>query len=127
VPCLFFQVVKNETLEIRNHHITRQLLVVQPLKVIGCLLEGRFEIGPGALVLGQHQAGPEHVDAPQARMLQTADGFLIDGNAPALHAKHGEEFVPEGLRLGALGGNAGPVVGETLGVGANFLPGDGHD
>ena len=122
-----FQVVQDDAPEIGNDDVTRKFLIRQALEIVGGLLKGRIEVGARAFVFGQQQAGPEHVDAPHATMLEAGNRLFIDRHAAALDAENGEELVPESLRLGPLGGGVRPFLGEALRVGADVGPEQRHD
>ena len=86
-------------------------------------LSGRFgEVLSLGLVLTYDHALPNDVDAI-VRTLQVFHGPFKAGNASAMDTKDVEEFIPEGLRLGALAGFVFPVVSELNGTLADFLKG----
>nr|WP_206203238.1 hypothetical protein [Thermomonas sp. HDW16] len=121
-----FKVVQAEALEIADQHVARQFGIADACEVIGGLCVGCIQIHARALVLGQHHAGPEHVDAAM-RAAGKARGFLLEhGHAATLDTEHIEEPVPEALRFGALAGFPGPFLGECACALADFVETQWH-
>ncbi|MBJ6979835.1 MULTISPECIES: hypothetical protein [unclassified Luteimonas] len=106
------EVMQAEALEIADQDVLRLLGFAQAGEVVGGLVEGGVQVHAGALVLGQHHAGPEQVDASLGGAGETLRLLLVHGHAAALLAEHLEEVVPEALRLGALGGFTVPFRGQ---------------
>ena len=104
----------------------RQFGISHPGEVVGGLVEGDIEIDPGALVLGQHHPGPEHVDAAVPAAAEALRFLFEHRHPPALHAEHVEELVPETLRLGTLAGFVRPFPGERAGAILDFVETQRH-
>src|SRR3546814_4417446 len=111
----------------RRRH-TRCALVtgVQTCALPICLPVRGVEVAPGALVFGQHHAGPEHVDAPVDAAAE-ARGLLLEYGHPApVDAEDVEEFVPEALRFRPFGRDAGPLLGKGARAGTDFVEAQRH-
>ena len=86
---------------------------------------GLAQVLPATLVLDQQHAGPEKVDVAVLAG-DLLHRLLKRRHDAAANAEHREKLVPKRLFLGALAAGAGPVAGESDGVVANFVPGNGH-
>lgn len=90
----------------------------------------RLGLGPGqvlaaGLVLAEHDAGVEDIDAAVVAF-EVADLLLEGGDGAALDAVDAEKVGPEGLCLGPLVGGVLPLLGEADGVGTDFALGQTH-
>lgn len=124
-----FEVMQAEAREIGDEDVSRQVTLGQAFEVIGRLREGRIEILTRALVLDEEHALPEQVDASAPELpagTGDLDLLLEHRNALAVDAEHGEEAVPEALRLGALGALAFPFAREGERARLDLVPGEGH-
>src|SRR5690606_11056017 len=120
------QVVQAEAGEVADQHVAREFGVGDAGEVVGGLLVGRVQVAPGALVFGQHHAGPEHVDAAVLAAAEAPGLLLEHRNAATIDAEHIEEVVPERLCFRALGGNPGPFLGEGARAAAALVEAQWH-
>ena len=120
------EVVQAEALEVADQDVLRLLGFGQAGEVVGGLVEGGVKVRARALVLGQHHAGPEQVDAALGLAGEAPGLLFVHGHAAALLAEDVEEVVPEALRLGALGGLAVPFARERAGAVPDFVEAQRH-
>jgi hypothetical protein len=80
-------------------------------------------------MLDQEHALPEPVDAAALQVFAGAhqlDLLFEYGDAAALDPEHGEEIVPEALRLGPLGRLPLPLARESERAALDLVPGQRH-
>lgn len=115
-PGLFarVQIGQMEGLEVADHDVAWELVVLQARKVVEGLGAGAVEITASRLVLNQQLAFPEQVDETLA-VAQLLDRLLEGGDQAAFDAEDLEEVVVEGLRVAPL------VAGEVRRPGAYLI------
>lgn len=124
-----FEVMEGDTGEIGEDEVGGGFFgavgIGEVVDIADGLSVGFVEVLAAGLVFGDEGAGPEEVDE-FVLALEVFDGFFEGGDEFSGASEDGEEFVPEGLGIGAFAGGVFPFLGETEGVWADFSEAEGH-